>query len=84
MLISSIPMSMFFFYTDISITTTNTYIEQECVTTNKDQNRFTVSDCNAKYLYGCKNTSSSKLFLYTTRTCHASIGTVTLEKSTIR
>ncbi|XP_071132845.1 uncharacterized protein [Mytilus edulis] len=49
---------VFSFVEDIKITTTNTYIEQECVTTNRDQNRFTVSDCNAKYLYGCRNTST--------------------------
>ncbi|CAG2228724.1 unnamed protein product [Mytilus edulis] len=48
---------VFSFVEDINITTTNTYIEQECVTTNKGQNRFTISDCNAQYLYGCKNTS---------------------------
>ncbi|CAC5409967.1 unnamed protein product [Mytilus coruscus] len=48
---------VFSFIEDINITITNTYIEQECVTTNKDQNRFTISDCNAKYLYGCRNIS---------------------------
>ncbi|CAG2228723.1 unnamed protein product [Mytilus edulis] len=49
---------VFTFVKDISITIENTYIEQECVTTNKEEHMFTIRDCNAKYLYGCKNTSS--------------------------
>ncbi|CAG2211721.1 unnamed protein product [Mytilus edulis] len=48
---------VFSFVEDINIPTTNTYIEQECVTVNKGQNRFIVRDCNAHYFYGCRNTS---------------------------
>lgn len=55
---------VFVSFTDINIPTTNTYIEQECVTVNKGQNRFTVSDCNAHYFYGCRNTSCKVFTIY--------------------
>ncbi|XP_076075997.1 uncharacterized protein LOC143046822 [Mytilus galloprovincialis] len=48
---------VFTFVEDVIIQPTTTYIEKECVTTTKDKNKFIVSDCNAPYIFGCKNTS---------------------------
>lgn len=46
----------------LNIEPANKFIEKECLTTTKDNSKFTVSDCNAQNSYGCKHTSS-KFFI---------------------
>ncbi|VDI35572.1 Hypothetical predicted protein [Mytilus galloprovincialis] len=50
---------VFIFVKDLkNIEPANTYIEKECITTTKDISRLSIRDCNARNLFGCKNTSS--------------------------
>ncbi|XP_052070747.1 uncharacterized protein LOC127709319 isoform X7 [Mytilus californianus] len=49
---------VFTFVEDLNIESTKQYIEKECLTTTKDKSKYLIRDCNATYLFGCKNTSS--------------------------
>ncbi|XP_052070742.1 uncharacterized protein LOC127709319 isoform X2 [Mytilus californianus] len=49
---------VFTFVEDLNIESTKAYIEKECLTTTKDKSKYLIRDCNATYLFGCKNTSS--------------------------
>ncbi|CAC5386349.1 unnamed protein product [Mytilus coruscus] len=48
---------VFTFVEDLNIESTKAYIEKECLTTTKDESKYLIRDCNATYLFGCKNTS---------------------------
>ncbi|VDI28370.1 Hypothetical predicted protein [Mytilus galloprovincialis] len=48
---------VFTFIEGLNIEPANKFIEKECLTTTKDNSKFTVSDCNAQNSYGCKHTS---------------------------
>ncbi|XP_052071650.1 uncharacterized protein LOC127709986 isoform X2 [Mytilus californianus] len=49
---------VFAFVEDSNIQLSSKYIENECLSTEKNNQILTVRNCNEKHLYGCRNTSS--------------------------